>query len=168
MVNCCEAKETDRQCLRKPDNRKFSLPRKFSKKQCIQGPEKFGFSRRASCAPYKNCKLNVFGEALKSCSMFPRTGYYRNGYCVTGPADKGTHTVCAKIDDKFLKYTKSRGNNLEGVVKPGKKWCICENRWMEAYKNGKAPDVVLNATNQKIRKNTLQKIFNMKRSKAKR
>ena len=40
---------------------------------------------------------------------------------MTGQADLGTHTVCAKMDRKFLEYTKSRGNDLTSVVKPGSK-----------------------------------------------
>ena len=61
------------------------------------------------------------------------TGYYRNGFCETGYDDFGTHTVCAKMDKKFLDYTASKGNDLSSVVKPGQKWCLCEYRWNQAY-----------------------------------
>ena len=61
------------------------------------------------------------------------TGFYRNGYCMTGIDDKGTHTVCAKMDKSFLDYTKSKGNDLYSVVKPGDKWCLCQNRWNEGF-----------------------------------
>ena len=30
--------------------------------------------------------------------------------------DFGTHTVCAKMDKKFLDYTASKGNDLSSVV----------------------------------------------------
>ena len=28
------------------------------------------------------------------------TGFYRDGYCMTGIEDKGTHTVCAYMNKK--------------------------------------------------------------------
>jgi uncharacterized protein (DUF2237 family) len=33
-------------------------------------------------------------------------------------------------------------------VQPGQRWCLCAARWVEAYKAGMAPQVVLNATNE--------------------
>ena len=80
---------------------------------------------------------NVYNEKLKKCS--PNTGFYRNGYCTTGIDDYGTHTVCAKMDNKFMKFTASQGNDLSSVVKPGENWCLCENRWEQAYDNNVAP-----------------------------
>ena len=62
------------------------------------------------------------------------TGYYRDGYCMTGTEDKGTHTVCAKMNKEFLEYTKNKGNDLPSVVKPGDKWCLCETRGMKHIK----------------------------------
>ena len=38
---------------------------------------------------------------------------------MTGIEDKGTHTVCAYMNKKFLDFTKSKGNDLSSVVKPG-------------------------------------------------
>jgi uncharacterized protein len=115
------------------------------------------------CIPQKGgskklpIKKNINNKPLKACSVKPMTGYYRNGYCMTGVEDKGTHTVCAKMDKKFLEYTKSKGNDLYSVVKPGDKWCLCENRWNEAYLDNVAPKVIRGATNmrtkKKIRKN---------------
>ena len=47
MKSCCRAG---------PKNKKiFSLPRKFPRAKCLKSPIK-GFTMRASCAPYKNCK----------------------------------------------------------------------------------------------------------------
>ena len=40
------------------------------------------------------------------------TGWKRDGTCSTHEDDSGTHTVCAELTDDFLKYTKSRGNDL--------------------------------------------------------
>ena len=54
ILNCCNTNTRKKRCVRK-DGKIFSLPRKFTRKQCIKGPIK-GFSMRSSCAPYKFCK----------------------------------------------------------------------------------------------------------------
>ena len=105
---------------------------------------------------------NMLGKKLKVCSLKPLTGFYRDGKCSTGDNDFGKHLVCAKMDQKFLDFTASRGNDLSSVVKKGEKWCLCEERWLEAYKNKKAPQVDLKATNQKTRKD-IKKLINTKR-----
>ena len=94
-------------------------------------------------------KKNINNRKIKQCSKDPMTGYYRDGYCMTGPDDLGTHTVCSKMNPDFLKYTESKGNDLSSVVKPGQNWCLCENRWLQAYKDNKAPLVIENATNMR-------------------
>lgn len=53
-MDCCKSNNKTKKCIRKEDEKFFSLPRRFSKKQCIVGPVK-GFTMRASCAPYKYC-----------------------------------------------------------------------------------------------------------------
>jgi uncharacterized protein (DUF2237 family) len=61
------------------------------------------------------------------------TGFYRDGYCRTGPDDKGLHTVCAVMTEEFLKFTSARGNDLSTPrpeydfpgLKPGDRWCLC-------------------------------------------
>jgi uncharacterized protein (DUF2237 family) len=78
--------------------------------------------------------------------MNPLTGYNRDGYCRTDSFDNGSHLVCAKMDEPFLKYTASKGNDLSSVVKPGDQWCICQDRYYEAYKNNKAPKIVYDST----------------------
>ena len=45
---------------------------------------------------------NVFGEPLESCSNDPLTGWLRDGCCNTDKNDRGVHTVCANVTDKFL------------------------------------------------------------------
>ena len=92
---------------------------------------------------------NLLNKNLKICSNNPLTGYTRNGKCEKHMLDFGTHTVCAIIDKKFLDYSKSKGNDLTSVVKPGQKWCLCEKRWEEAYDAGCAPNLLLEATNIK-------------------
>ncbi|MFN7561763.1 MAG: DUF2237 family protein [Prosthecobacter sp.] len=96
---------------------------------------------------------NVLGTPLKACCHDPLTGFYRDGYCRTGPDDKGMHTVCAVMTAEFLLFSRSRGNDLSTPVpefdfpglQPGDKWCLCISRWAEALKAGQAPLVVLEA-----------------------
>jgi|LakMenE18May11ns_1017448.scaffolds.fasta_scaffold9950946_1 hypothetical protein len=101
--------------------------------------------------------LNVFNEPLMTCGTSPMTGAYRDGCCNTGSNDRGTHTVCAVVTDAFLQFSKSRGNdltmdypptNFKGLV-AGDKWCLCVSRWVEAYKDGVAPPIILKATHIK-------------------
>lgn len=97
---------------------------------------------------------NVLGTPLKSCCMDPVTGFYRNGKCDTGAEDHGLHLVCVRMTEEFLRFSKSRGNDLSTPVpqwgfsglKEGDHWCLCANRWTEARDAGMAPKVVLEAT----------------------
>lgn len=97
---------------------------------------------------------NVLGGPLQSCCMDPVTGFYRNGRCDTGAGDHGVHVVCAVMTDKFLRFSKSRGNDLSTPVpqwgfpglKDGDRWCLCASRWKEALDAGMAPKVILEAT----------------------
>lgn len=98
--------------------------------------------------------VNVEGEALETCSLDPRTGFFRDGQCRTGPDDRGVHVVCAEVTDEFLSYSKSRGNDLISAVpeygfpglEQGDRWCLCAARWEEARQQGVAPPVVTAAT----------------------
>jgi len=97
---------------------------------------------------------NVLGKPLKSCCTDPMTGFYRTGTCDTGPGDVGLHVVCARVTAEFLKFSRSRGNDLSTPfpeagfpgLKPGDQWCLCAARWKEAMEAGVAPPVVLAAT----------------------
>ena len=100
-----------------------------------------------------NNTKNILNTKLVPCSSI--TGFYRDGYCSTGPTDSGTHIVCAIVDDNFLKFTKSRGNDLITPYPPsfpglkaGDKWCLCIKRWIEAYKAGFAPKIIAESTNE--------------------
>jgi hypothetical protein len=72
----------------------------------------------------------------------------------TDNTDYGSHTVCASITNKFLEFSKSMGNDLSTPrpelgfkgLKPGDSWCLCANRWLEAYQNGSAPKIKLKST----------------------
>lgn len=98
--------------------------------------------------------LNVLGAALQACSFSPLTGYYRDGCCNTDEHDHGTHVVCAKVTAEFLAYSLQRGNDLVtprpehrfAGLRPGDRWCLCVNRWREAFEAGVAPPLVLEAT----------------------
>jgi uncharacterized protein (DUF2237 family) len=92
--------------------------------------------------------MNILDEPLQICGENPMTGYFRDGYCKTDKSDEGTHTVCSEMNDEFLEFTKSKGNDLS-MLKSGDKWCLCANRWKEAYDEGVAPKVIKNATNKK-------------------
>lgn len=52
MKNCCNINKKSKKCIRK-DGKIFSLPRKFTRKQCRR---KKGFSKKSSCAPFRYCK----------------------------------------------------------------------------------------------------------------
>ncbi len=100
---------------------------------------------------------NVFGEPLADCSNNPLTGFFRDGCCNTSDEDFGSHTVCTVMTDEFLAYSKSAGNDLSTPVpayefpglKKGDRWCLCAARWQQAFEAGKAPKVVLSATNER-------------------
>ena len=100
-------------------------------------------------------QFNISGDKLDICGMEPVTGFYRDGYCNTGVNDTGTHTVCGIMDDEFLEYTKSKGNDLSTPtsyftgLKKDDKWCICALRYKQALKDGKAPRIIPSATNKK-------------------
>ena len=103
---------------------------------------------------------NIENNKLKICSLNPLTGFNRDGYCRPNKMDYGNHLVCAKVNKPFLDFTASKGNNLRTVVKEGDNWCLCQERWLEAYKNNKAPRVIKNATHIKTKKNIKQLIKN--------
>ncbi|WP_075342414.1 DUF2237 family protein [Tenacibaculum agarivorans] len=112
-------------------------------------------------------ELNVLGTPLQSCCNSPATGYFRDGLCRTASSDYGTHIVCAVVTDEFLEFTKKRGNDLTTPIphwnfpglKSGSKWCLCISRWLEAEQYGKAPHVILEATDKKaLQYTTLEKL----------
>jgi hypothetical protein len=115
----------------------------------------------------QNSDTNILGTQLIPCCATGKvTGFYRDGNCVTGPTDTGTHVVCAIVDDEFLQFTKSKGNDLitpipgrfPGLVS-GDKWCLCVLRWLEAYNAGKAPKIIAESTNSVALKYTTKDIL---------
>lgn len=100
--------------------------------------------------------LNVLGTELEECGVKPMTGFFRDGSCNTSKQDVGSHTLCAVMTQDFLEYSRERGNDLMtpqpeygfAGLKSGDRWCLCAGRWLEAFKAGKAPRVVIRATHQ--------------------
>ena len=102
----------------------------------------------------KESSVNVLGEALQICSTAPMTGFWRDGCCDTGPADRGRHTVCAEMTAEFLAMSKYLGNDLStprpeygfAGLNPGDQWCLCAARFLQAHEEGAAPRIRLAAT----------------------
>ena len=100
---------------------------------------------------------NILGTDLKCCGTKPMTGYFRDGFCRTTETDRGRHVVACIVDEKFLHFTRQKGNDLSSPnpmynfpgLKPGDKWCVCALRWKEAFDAGCTPEIILEATHEK-------------------
>ena len=105
----------------------------------------------------KNFQKNVLGEKLEDCSVDPLTGWFRDGCCNSNEDDHGIHTVCAKVNTKFLKWAKIAGNDLITPhpeldfpgLKDGDNWCICAGTFAQSIDAGTACKVYLKKTNLK-------------------
>ncbi|MEX0308533.1 MAG: DUF2237 family protein [Ruegeria sp.] len=105
----------------------------------------------------KQDSINVLGGVLAPCSRDPLTGFFRDGACNTCPEDQGSHTVCAVMTAEFLAYSKYVGNDLSTPrpefdfpgLNPGDSWCLCAARFLQAYDEGCAPLVHLEATHKR-------------------
>ena len=86
--------------------------------------------------------------------MSPLTGFYRDGFCRTGRSDLGAHLVCAEMTAEFLEFSRDVGNDLSTPrpeyefpgLEPGDRWCLCAERWKQAFEAGVAPPVILEST----------------------
>ena len=107
---------------------------------------------------YEKNAINVLGTSLVPCSVDPITGFYRDGYCKTFNNDSGEHIICSEVTDRFLSFSKSRGNDLSTAVpeynfdglKEGDRWCLCADRWLEALQFNMAPKILLESTHSKM------------------
>jgi len=99
----------------------------------------------------------VLGGPLEPCGTEPLTGFYRDGHCVTGPEDLGSHTICAVVTAEFLAHQQAIGNDLStpmpqyrfpGLL-PGDRWCVTAVNWLRAYHDGAAAYVVLASTHER-------------------
>ena len=103
---------------------------------------------------------NVLGGDLELCSSNPLTGWYRDGCCNTDENDNGLHTVCAKVNNDFLEWCKSAGNDLVTPhpefgfpgLKDGDNWCVCATWFARAIEAGKECKIYLKKTNEKTLK----------------
>lgn len=68
-MDCCKHNKSAKNCIRKSDKKMFSLPRRFTRKRCKKGVK--GFTMKASCAPYKDCKKGGSGKYKKTVSKTP-------------------------------------------------------------------------------------------------
>lgn len=104
-----------------------------------------------------SAERNVLGGPLEPCSQDPMTGFYRDGCCHTGPADLGSHTICAVVSAEFLEYQQEIGNDLSTPVpeydfaglRPGDRWCVTALNWLRAHEAGVAAFVVLASTHER-------------------
>ena len=105
----------------------------------------------------KNLQKNVLGEDLETCSKNPVTGWFRDGCCNTDNIDKGVHTVCAKVTNEFLQWSKEVGNDLITPhpefdfpgLKDGDNWCVCASTFAKSIEKGTACKIYLKKTNYK-------------------
>ncbi|MFT5733163.1 MAG: hypothetical protein ACJA2W_000768 [Planctomycetota bacterium] len=103
-------------------------------------------------------EFNVLGNSLASCCSDPMTGFFRDGSCRTGEDDHGRHTVCARMTQEFLEFSRARGNDLMTPMpdygfpglKAGDCWCLCVLRWKEALDAGFAPLVRLESCHSSV------------------
>jgi uncharacterized protein (DUF2237 family) len=93
---------------------------------------------------------------MEPCSEDPLSGFYRDGWCTTGPEDVGSHTICAVVTAEFLEHQRSIGNDLTTPMpvyrfpglSPGDRWCVTAANWLRAYEAGAAAYVVLASTHE--------------------
>ena len=110
------------------------------------------------CCQFIFMASNVLGGNLLICSGEPMTGFFRTGHCDTCGDDEGMHTICARMTDDFLEFSREQGNDLSTPVpeyrfpglKAGDFWCLCLGRWLEAYQAGSAPLVKLESTHASV------------------
>ncbi len=101
---------------------------------------------------------NVLGGELEGCGVEPLTGFYRDGFCRTGPEDLGSHTICAVVTSEFLEHQRRIGNDLSTPrpqfrfpgLSPGDRWCVTAANWLRAHRDGAASLVVLASTHERV------------------
>ena len=99
----------------------------------------------------KGKQKNIFGETLEPCSNAPLTGWFRDGCCNTDKNDQGIHTVCAKVTNEFLLWSKKVGNDLITPrpefgfpgLKDGDNWCLCATWYARALEENVACSIYL-------------------------
>ncbi len=105
-------------------------------------------------------ELNVLGEHLEVCSLFPSTGYKRTGTCTIRSPELTVESavVCCVTTPEFLQWGMKNGYDLltrrrgHWGLNPngGERWCIGIDVWLAAFKSGAAPLIIPEATNIKL------------------
>lgn len=120
-------------------------------------PSRVALADAAGGSDTDGVERNALGGPLETCGTEPLTGFYRDGCCRTGPADLGSHTICAVVSAEFLDFQQQIGNDLStsvpaygfrGLV-PGDRWCVTARNWLRAHEAGVAAFVVLAATHER-------------------
>jgi uncharacterized protein (DUF2237 family) len=93
------------------------------------------------------------------------TGFMRTGYCEAPKQDAGNHSIAGTSNPHShppsihaygdsVSNTSYRNRSQVGLT-DGCKWCLCVNRWKEAFdartgeNDKKVPKIVLKATNER-------------------
>ena len=116
MIDCCKTNNSTKKCLRKEDNKVFTFPRRFSRKKCLSSKPK-GFTMRASCATYKNCKKTYKGGKKKKQQFLYNPNDPKKSFDVY--IDKNPNDTIP-IKYKTLDDVKNTINKLERLYKTGK------------------------------------------------
>ncbi len=116
MIGCCKSNSSTKKCVRKEDNKVFNLPRRFSRKKCLTSKPK-GFTMKASCAPYKNCKKTYKGGKKKKQQFLYNPLDPKKSFDVY--IDKNPNDTIA-IKYKTLDDVKNTINKLERLYKTDK------------------------------------------------
>tara|TARA_B100000795_G_scaffold137756_1_gene102907 strand:- start:76 stop:597 length:522 start_codon:yes stop_codon:yes gene_type:complete len=116
MIGCCKSNSSSKKCVRKEDNKVFNFPRRFSRKKCLTSKPK-GFTMKASCAPYINCKKTYKGGKKKKQQFLYNPIDPKKSFDVY--IDKNPNDTIA-IKYKTLDDVKNTINKLERLYKTDK------------------------------------------------
>ena len=97
--------------------------------------------------------LTLIATSIHSDDLMNPTTYSKDLY--TEVMLDGNYSNDISHPDEFLEFSKSVGNNLSDPVPEynfsgvlsGDRWCLCAERWKQAYFSNKAPKVILESTN---------------------
>ncbi|MFK5584663.1 MULTISPECIES: DUF2237 family protein [unclassified Serinicoccus] len=101
---------------------------------------------------------NVLGGPLQECGLDPVTGFTRSGSCEVTVDDVGVHGICAVMTEDFLDHQYWIGNDLLTPraawgfpgLRPGDRWCVVADRWVQAERDLRAAPVVLASTHVSV------------------
>ena len=82
------------------------------------------------------------------------TGFHRDGFVKLLLTIQENIQCVRQLTNKFLIFSKELGNDLITPrpefdfpgLKEGDNWCLCADRWIQAYNINIAPDIYLEAT----------------------